>query len=509
MFDIPELYTRLGTYRAYHLAAILFISAFLAGYDSGVAGGILTFKPFENDFHYGSSREKSVDSLTVGLEQLGSFCASIATYPLTNRYGRKYVLIGSSAIFVLGAMLETINTGSRGAWYTARIIAGIGMGGQSVVVPMYSAEMTPKEIRGRCGSFYQWMYTWGVFAAYWVDYGVERNAAIAATSREWQIPVGLQLVSGGILLLGTFTLPESIRWLLTKGRTEEAWKSIAWIRGDEGERTLAEFRETQLGIRAESVERENFQLRELWQQPANRLRLLVGASLFVFQNATGSSALAVFGPEYFELIVGDNEQRDLLLTGLFGAVKVIACSFFIFTMAERFGRRSLLVGGSLFMASCMLITTLILKLGPPTSSTHVSNAGRATVAMIYLNIMAYNCSWGPVPWAYVPEIFPTRIRAIGLATSMLAHWATSFCFSFASPYMIDNIGSNTFFIFMSFDLLAAVFCWFFVRETRGKNLENATGIEWEVAEKEPGLSGGSSPNDPEADRHSITAILRD
>lgn len=88
-----------------------------------------------------------------------------------------------------------------------------------------------------------------------------------------------------------------------------------------------------------------------------------------------------------------------------------------------------------------------------------------------------------MPWAYVPEIFPTRIRALGLAVSMLAHWASSFCFSFASPYMITNLGANTFLIFMGFDIVAAIFCWFFVKETRGKNLEVAAGTEWEAAER--------------------------
>lgn len=95
----------------------------------------------------------------------------------------------------------------------------------------------------------------------------------------------------------------------------------------------------------------------------------------------------------------------------------------------------------------------------------------------------YNCSWGPLPWAYTPEIFPSRIRALGLGVSMLAHWATSFCFSFASPYMIANIGANTFLIFMGFDICATVFCFFFIHETRGKSLEVAAGTEWEVAEE--------------------------
>jgi MFS family permease len=142
----------------------------LAGYDSGVAGGILTFKSFESDFKYSKGSQSEINSLTIGLEQLGSFISCFFVYPLTNKYGRKYAMMGSALVFIIGALIQTINTGSLGAWYFARIVAGIGMGGMSVVVPMYSAEMTPKEIRGRCGSFYQWMYTWGIFTAYWVNY---------------------------------------------------------------------------------------------------------------------------------------------------------------------------------------------------------------------------------------------------------------------------------------------------------------------------------------------------
>jgi MFS family permease len=146
------------------------ISSFLSAYDSGIAGGILTFKSFEEDFRYAKSTASRVSSLTVGLEQLGSFIAAALVYPITNRYGRKRCIIGSTALFVIGVVIQVINTRSLAAWYVGRIVAGLGMGGQSVVIPMYSAEMTPKEIRGRCGSFYQWLYAWGVFVAYWVDY---------------------------------------------------------------------------------------------------------------------------------------------------------------------------------------------------------------------------------------------------------------------------------------------------------------------------------------------------
>jgi len=105
--------------------------------------------------------------------------------------------------------------------------------------------------------------------------------------------------------------------------------------------------------------------------------------------------------------------------------------------------------------------------------------------------MANNISRGPLPWAYVPEVFPTRIRSLGMGTSMLAHWATSFCFSFASPYMIANIGWATFLIFAGLDVLAAGFCYVFVKETRGKGLERAAGEQFGAMEKEVELGSGS------------------
>lgn len=111
-------------------------------------------------------------------------------------------------------------------------------------------------------------------------------------------------------------------------------------------------------------------------------------------------------------------------------------------------------------------------------------SGKATVALVYLDIMIYNCSWGPVPWAYVPEIFPTRVRALGMGVCMTVHWITSFVFSFSTPYMIAGIGWGTFLVFAGLDVCSGVFCWFFVKETRGKVLESASGVHWRIAERE-------------------------
>jgi len=131
----------------------------------------------------------------------------------------------------------------------------------------------------------------------------------------------------------------------------------------------------------------------------------------------------------------------------------------------------------------MFIFALLDKLVPPPATGDVTAAGKATVAFIYLDIMIYNCSWGPVPWAYVPEIFPTRVRALGMGVCIAAHWLTSFIFSFSSPYMIANIGWATFLVFMALDIVSGIFCFFMIRETRGKTLETASGVQWTVAEQ--------------------------
>lgn len=153
--------TRLGMLRAYYLGAVVCIGGFLFGYDSGIIGGVLTMKSFERDFDYTKKQATHVSSLAVSLQQLGAFVACFAIWPVTHRFGRRWAIVACSLIFIVGAAIETGKTGSTSAFYVGRVIAGLGLGGSSVVVPMFSSEMTPKQIRGQVGSFYQLMYTLG------------------------------------------------------------------------------------------------------------------------------------------------------------------------------------------------------------------------------------------------------------------------------------------------------------------------------------------------------------
>lgn len=158
-----------------------------------------------------------------------AFFSCFFIWPFTARYGRRWSIALASLIFCIGCVLQVVKTGGLGAFYAGRVISGVGVGMATVIIPMYSAEMAPKEIRGQLGSMFQFFFTLGVTTSYWMDYGVSKN--FSATSKQWQIPVGFQLVPGGLLGLGMLLTKESTRWLAKKGRREEAMASLVWVRG--------------------------------------------------------------------------------------------------------------------------------------------------------------------------------------------------------------------------------------------------------------------------------------
>jgi MFS family permease len=145
-----------------------------------------------------------------------------------------------------------------------------------------------------------------------------------------------------------------------------------------------------LGI--ELLEKDNFK------------RISTAFSIMLAQQATGATAFAYFGPQYFSLLVGPGDQ-NLLLTAIFGAVKVAACATFVVFLADRVPRRLVLVGGAALMAACQITTAAVVKSRPPpeTPDSDVTSTGMATVALIYLFVIVYNGSWGPLPWPYISE----------------------------------------------------------------------------------------------------------
>ncbi|KAH7165702.1 general substrate transporter [Dactylonectria macrodidyma] len=461
--------SRLGTFRASYLVALSCIGSFLFAYDTGIVGGVLSLESFQRDMGMTAATKSTVSSNSASLLQAGAFFACFFVWPFTAKYGRRWSIILASFIFNIGAILQLFypNNGV-GAWYAGRTISGVGVGIATVIIPMYSSEMAPKEIRGRLGSMFQFFFTLGVFTSYWIDYAVAKH--MDSTTAQWRVPVGLQLVPGGFLGLGMLLTRESTRWLAKVGRHEEALESLVWVRGGElTPEVQAEMDEILAGISDEDRLTEGVTWRE-FLLPANRRRIALVITLQIGVQLTGNTSLAYFSPQVFNA-VGAGENA-FLFSGFFGLVKVISCFFFLMFLVERVGRRIPLIGGSLMMGIYMLIVAVITVTHPPdATATTISSASVASLTMIYLEAMTYNISWGPVPWLYMSEIFPTRIREGGIAVGTATQWLWNFVLSQITPHAIDNLGWRTFLMFAIFNFALVLYAFFVIKETKGKSLE--------------------------------------
>lgn len=347
-----------------------------------------------DDFRYTDST--TVNAVMVSLQNVGAFLAALFIFPISERFGRKKTIQTAMFIFCIGVVLQVVPSHSLVCFYIGRVVSGLGLGGGTAVVPTYNAEMAPKEIRGMLGSGVQLLFALGVMISYWIDYAVQQTLPVC--SAQWQIPVGLQLVPASALALGLFTQPESVRWLVKKERFDEAWKSLTWMRADDGPDVRAEFNEIRIGLVEEIKATEGLKKRELLE-PANRYRLLLGFLMFCGQQCTGMTALAYFGPQFFKLLVGNDSSRSLLITGLFGAEKFVMVALYILFFSEMWGRKPTLWVSAILMSICFIIVTVVNNTTPKPDKSPTP-AGIATVAMIFLTNSIYQFSWGPLPWPY-------------------------------------------------------------------------------------------------------------
>ncbi|PYH87920.1 MFS quinate transporter [Aspergillus ellipticus CBS 707.79] len=464
-----------GVFRLYWLTAIVCCGGLLFGYDSGVIGGVLTFDSFHRSFQYTAADETRVSSFAVGVQQASALLGSLLIWPLTNRYGRRSAMALCSLIFCTGVLFELVDSHSLSVFYVGRVICGLGIGGSATVIPIYLSEMSPTDKRGRLGSCYQFTFTIGIFVSYWIDYGMQFAPANAL---QWQIPLAVQLIPGAMMGLGMLTLRESVRWLLSHDRQTEAWDSLTWIRSSNSPDVRAEFQQMKSSIDSDARVTADFSAKELLT-PSNRHRLGLGVSLFICQQSTGATAMAYFGPQFFSLLVGNNAHLTLLLTGFFGALKVVSCLTFIVWVADRFGRRPLLILGALAMSVCMISTSLVVRSTPPATTNTtgtISHNGIITVSLIYLAIASYNLSWGPLPWPCTAELFNSRIREPGVAIGVAAQWLSNFVWSFSTPYVLAGAKWATFLIFGILDASFALFVWLVLPETRGRSLEEIDAL---------------------------------
>ncbi|KAJ6590247.1 general substrate transporter [Mycena sp. CBHHK59/15] len=473
--------------RVYWLAFIVYWGIVLFGYDTGIAGGVVSAPFFLQHFHLlnpdgtpNVSRNNAVSSNVVSVLQAGAFFGALGSAPLSAKIGRRYTLLGFSVIFVVGAILTTVASGPGGLAeiYSGRVITGLGIGGISAVSPAYVSECSPKEVRGRITGLFQVFVAFGVMMSYWVNYGI--GVHIKPGPKLWQIPFGIQLIPAGIMCLGLLTVKESPRWLASVGRTEEAIANLAYLRKEpeDSVAVIHEMAEIEAAINEEHEARKGLGVREAFLGKGNFIRFVIAFVIFLLQQWSGQNSVNYYSPQIFASIGYTARKNGLLATGIYGVVKLTATSLFVFFGVEWLGRKASLFISAMGMGTLFFIIGAILKTHPPPATganSVVANpppASKAMAAMLYIYVCFYSMGWGPLPWVYCGDIFPTRTRHYGLALASASQWLWNFTLSKTTPTMVTNLGYKLFLMFGTINIAGMGLFSLLIPETKGRSLED-------------------------------------
>jgi len=270
----------------------------------------------------------------------------------------------------------------------------------------------------------------------------------------WRYMFGTGVILGLVFLILLFFVPESPRWLIKKGRAAESLPILLKIHGEE------QARQEVLEIKA-SFQQAKGTFRELFS-PALRLALIVGVGLAIFQQVTGINAVMYYAPEIFKE-AGAGTDASLIQTILVGLINFLFTILAIW-LIDKVGRKALLLIGSASMAVCLAVIGFAFQSGEP--------SGMLILVFILLYVASFAVSFGPVVWVLISEIFPNHVRGKVTAISSMALWAADYVVSQSFPPLLGSIGpSSTFWIFGAMSLIALIFTWRLVPETKGRSLE--------------------------------------
>ncbi|KAI8067555.1 general substrate transporter [Gongronella butleri] len=428
---------------------------FLFGYDLGVISGVLVMPPFMAYFGYSTvSKEQAaqIQGDIVAMLQVGCCVGSLLTNLVAEPIGRKKAIQIFSAIFLMGGIMQTAAQNLE-TMKAGRFFAGLGVGGASALVPMYIAEIAPRKLRGRLGTTWQFLIVLGIMVSYFIDYGCTIHLT---GDNMWRVPLAIQIVPGGILFVGMFFLPESLRWLAVKGKDDRVKSNLLKLRGAE-ESDPAFQTELQEILEGAALDKDKNVI-VMWKSlltKSHLRRLGLGIMMQVFQQWTGTNAVNYYAPQIFASTGLSANNINLIATGVYGVVKVAFVFVSYFMVDTKLGRRRTLMLGS--------------KLG---TGVQVGAKGYVAMVMIYLFAVGYEFSWGPIPWILCSEIYSNDVRSVCLSITTAFNWAMNAIIAKVTPLMMANITFGTYFFFGSMAVVMGVFVFFFVPETRGRSLED-------------------------------------
>ncbi|UAL28994.1 sugar porter family MFS transporter [Nocardioides rotundus] len=434
------------------VAVIATFGGLLFGYDTGVINGAL--EPMKDDLGLTAFTEGFVVSILI----FGAAFGALIGGQLSDRYGRRHNILMLAIIFVFG----TLGCVFAPTWQILaffRLVLGLAVGGASATVPVYLAEVSPYERRGSLVTRNEVMIVSGQFAAFVI------NAIIFKLWGEhdavWRYMLVVAVLPAIALFFGMLRMPESPRWLSSQDRDAEALAVLEQVRTKE--RARAEMAEVH-ALAEEEKEAQTGGWADL-AVPWIRRLVIIGIGLGIFQQFTGINSIMYYGSQLL-VDAGFSEESALVANTLNGLFSVLGITVGILLM-NRINRRTMLLGG-------FTLTTIFHVLVGASALLFPDNAAKPYVILVFVVLFVFSMQGtiGPLVWLLLAEMFPLKIRSFAMGVCVFALWIANASVAFGFPPFVEAVGiASTFFVFAGLGVLALLFVYTMVPETRGKTLE--------------------------------------
>lgn len=436
------------------VALVATFGGLLFGYDTGVINGALN--PMSADLGLSESSEGAITSALL----VGAALGAVVGGSVADRAGRRRTILSLAVLFFLGTVVVVCAPG-YGVLLVGRFLLGLAVGGASTVVPTFLAELAPYEIRGSLSGRNEMMIVLGQLAAFVV------NAVIGSlwghVDGVWRGMFAVCALPALCLFFGMLRMPESPRWLLSRGRRQQALDVLRSIRSQE--RAEAELEEIEAAVdRERSTERGG--LRAVFSAKAYVRILLIGIAVATFQQLTGINSIMYYGQKV--LVESGFRDSAALVANIGPGIIAVLGAFIALWMMEKINRRTTMVLGYLLVTVCHVLIGLAYELVPQ----HAAYRPFLMLALVIAFVGSMQTFLNVATWVILSEIFPLRIRAVGMGIAVFCGWGTNALLSGFFPVLLSAVGlTSTFFGFAVVNAVALLVFWRVLPETRGRTLE--------------------------------------
>ncbi|BGO95408.1 sugar transporter-like protein [Rhodotorula toruloides] len=438
-------------------------------YDQGVMSGLISAPQFISVFPacdaavQGAYKASVLQAFYVAIYEVGCLGGAIFALMFGDRLGRRRMMYIGAFVLLLGVLIQV--TAFRGHWaggqfVIGRIVTGLGTGFETSTIPTWHAECAKAHSRGFAVFIEAAMISTGTMIAYWIDFGF----SYLPDSTSWRVPIALQAIFAVALVALIAFLPESPRWLVSKGHYVEAQRVIAAL---EPAHFTDETVLLQLKIIGDSLEGQTRQRKRdlITNGPTQHFRrALLGSSSQFFQQVGGCNAVIYFSTPIFEEYLGLGRKLSLILGSVLATVYALSACI-SFPLVDKAGRRKLYFIGTWGQALSMF---LIMACLIPDKST---GASKGAVVGIFLYLTFFGFTWLELPWLYPAEINPLKTRTVANAVSTINNWLWNFTVVMFTPPFLASTAVGTFAFFGAINLCFLPIIWYFYPETAGRSLE--------------------------------------